>query len=114
MLPAVELVAQLVQDPDARQDLHLVLVAPHREENVLFRYPEARAHHGLQVGLVAVLAEAGNLARGRHLNAQLDIGTCGHTYVSAPGFACKILTISSTVELPFEHQKCANNFFLRM
>ena len=44
----VELVAQLVQDPDARQDLHLVLVAPHGEEDVLLRYAEARAHHGLQ------------------------------------------------------------------
>ena len=50
----VELVAQLVQDPDARQDLHLVLVAPHREEDVLLRDPEARAHHGLGAELLVI------------------------------------------------------------
>ena len=70
----------------------LVLVAPHREEDVLLRDPEARAHHGLEVGLVAVLTETGHLARGRHLHAQLDIGTCGHTSVSVSGFGYKILT----------------------
>ena len=45
----------------------------------------------LQVGLVAVLAETGHLARGRHLHAQLDVGTCGHTSVSVSGIEYEIL-----------------------
>ncbi len=48
---AVQDVAHLVQLAHASQHLHLVLVAAHRQQDVLLRHREASADHRLQAGL---------------------------------------------------------------
>lgn len=52
------------------------LIAADGEQDVLAWDLEAGAHLGLKVSLVAILPEAGHLARAGHLHAQQDIGSC--------------------------------------
>ena len=57
---AIQFVTQTMQIANGGQDFQLVFVRPDGEQNVLFGDFESGAHHGFQIGFVAVLTEAGN------------------------------------------------------
>ena len=65
-----ELVAHLLKLANSWEHLHLVLEGTDRKEDVLLWQLEAGGDQCLEVGLVLVATEAGNLTSGGHLNTK--------------------------------------------